>query len=478
MANVDKLQETGRGNVLVLDDDKNFSWGLCEALKDAGYKAASAASSKEGFAKLSDSPVDVVLLDLRLGAEDGVDVLKRVKKEYPDVAVIMITAFGDIPQAVECMRNGAFNFITKTAHKEPELFFATVGNAIESSLSRRRDKLHRQELKRFYDTDDIVASSEGMLSLIGKAAKVAESPSSTVLVTGETGVGKELMARLIHERSGFRDGAFVALNCSALPENLLESELFGYEKGAFTGAVRNAPGLFLEADRGTLLLDEIGEMSLGMQVKLLRVLQDRHIRPVGATRDFEVDVRVIAATNQDLQALVADKRFREDLYYRINVIHLALPPLRERKEDIPILAQHFLAKFCNAQSIPLKKISMDAVRILENYGWPGNVRELENVIERAVALEPGGVLRLSSLPGHLVSLPLPALPSAELPEDGLDLGRHLDTIARHMILQALERTSGNQTAAAKILKMSFRSFRYYVKKFKIKDLVHPGRSAD
>ena len=307
--------------------------------------------------------------------------------------------------------------------------------------------------------------------------RVAKS-TSTVLISGESGTGKELVAKAVHDLGPRRRGRFVSINCGAMPETLLESELFGYEKGAFTGAVRNAPGLFLESDHGTLLLDEIGEMSLGMQVKLLRVLQERRVRPVGATRDFEVDVRVIAATNQDLQALVADKRFREDLYYRINVIHLALPPLRERKEDIPILVQHFLGKYCQAQNLPLKKISMDAVRILENYGWPGNVRELENVIERAVALEPGPVLRLSSLPGHLVSLPMPALPSADLPEEGLDLGRHLDTIARHMILQALERTGGNQTQAAKVLKMSFRSFRYYVKKFKIKDLVHPDRSAD
>ena len=479
MANVDKLQETGRGNVLVLDDDKNFSWGLCEALKDAGYKAASAASSKEGFSKLSDSPVDVLLLDLRLGAEDGVDVLKRVKKEYPDVAVIMITAFGDIPQAVECMRNGAFNFITKTAHKEPELFFATVGNAIESSLSRRRDKLHRQELKRFYDTDDIVASSEGMLSLIGKAAKVAESPSSTVLVTGETGVGKELMARLIHERSGFRDGAFVALNCSALPENLLESELFGYEKGAFTDARMLKKGLFEVADKGTLFLDEIADMHLRLQAKLLRAIESKCFRRVGGTQDINVNTRIIAATNKKLRDEAEEGRFRLDLFYRLSVVPLEVPPLRERMEDIGPLTGHFIKRFNRELGKNVGGCSPEAMQRLLTYDWPGNVRELRNVIERAMLLETDDVV----LPGHLVLEPVrrghpdaretaapvheevrpaPASPAAARPEaDALTLA----DAEKSCILKALKLAGNNKTRAAQILGISRQTLRTKLKAY-------------
>ncbi|MBN1503808.1 MAG: sigma-54-dependent Fis family transcriptional regulator [Candidatus Eisenbacteria bacterium] len=479
MANVGKLQETGKGNVLIVDDDRNFSWGLCEALKDAGYKAASAVSSKDGFAKLSDSPVDVVLLDLKLGAEDGVDVLKRVKKEYPDVAVIMITAFGDIPQAVECMRNGAFNFITKTAHKEPELFFATVGNAIESSLSRRRDKLHRQELKRFYDTDDIVAGSEVMLELIRKAAKVAESPSSTVLVTGETGVGKELLARLIHERSSFKDGAFVALNCSALPENLLESELFGYEKGAFTDARTLKKGLFEVADRGTLFLDEIADMHLRLQAKLLRAIESKCFRRVGGTQDISVNTRIIAATNKDLRDEAEEGRFRLDLFYRLSVVPLEVPALRERMEDIGPLTEHFIKRFNRELGKNVRGSSPEAMQRLLTYDWPGNVRELRNVIERAMLLETDDVV----LPGHLVLEPVrrgrPAPKEAPAPagEEGAQtpagpaaVRPEADTLTlveaeKACILKALKLAGNNKTRAAQILGISRQTLRTKLKAY-------------
>ena len=462
--------------ILIVDDEPNLRQVLEMYFTQKGYEVVQASSGTEALKAFDGGEgFHLVICDIKMPDLDGLQVLAELKNRAEHVPVIMVTAFGSHLGALEALRNGAADYIGKPFELE-ELAF------------RARKAIEKLTLeKQVYELKEEAAARGKFGFIVGKGAvmqkvgqlveKVAQS-TATVLVSGESGTGKELVAKAVHDLGPRKRARFVSINCGAIPETLLESELFGYEKGAFTGAVRNAPGLFLEADKGTLFLDEIGEMSLGMQVKLLRVLQDHRVRPVGATPEFEVDVRVIAATNQDLQALVAEKRFREDLYYRINVIHVALPPLRERKEDIPILAQHFLAKFCAAQNIPLKKISMDAVRILENYGWPGNVRELENIIERAVALEPGPVLRLSSLPGHLASLPMPALPATDMPEDGLDLGRHLDTIARHMILQALERTAWNQTQAAKLLKMSFRSFRYYVKKFKIKDLVHPGRSAD
>jgi two-component system response regulator PilR (NtrC family) len=462
--------------ILIVDDEPNLRQVLEMYFTQKGYEVIQASSGAEALKVFgAGEGFHLVICDIKMPDLDGLQVLAELKKRAEHVPVIMVTAFGSHLGALDALRHGASDYIAKPFELEELAFRA--GKAIEKLALEKQVYELREEAAGRAKYGFVIGKSAVMQKVGHLVERVAQS-TATVLVSGESGTGKELVARAVHDLGPRKRAPFVSINCGAIPETLLESELFGYEKGAFTGAVRNAPGLFLEADKGTVFLDEIGEMSLGMQVKLLRVLQDRRVRPVGATRDFEVDVRVIAATNQDLQALVADKRFREDLYYRINVIHLALPPLRERKEDIPLLVQHFLAKYCAAQKIPLKKISMDALRILENYAWPGNVRELENVIERAVALEPGGVVRLSSLPGHLASLPLPALPAADLPEEGMDLGRHLDSIARHLILQALERTDGNQTQAAKLLKMSFRSFRYYVKKYKIKDLVHPGRAAD
>jgi len=481
MANVDKLQELKKGNVLVVDDDKNFSWSLCEALKDAGYKALSVTNSKECLSKLSEQPVDVVLLDLKLGAEDGIDVLKRIRKEFPEVTVIMITAYGDIVDAVECIKNGAFNFITKTAHKEPEVFFATVGNAIESSLSRRRDRLYRQQLKRFYDTEEIIGSSHGMAELMKKAEKIADSPSSTVLIMGETGVGKELLARLIHEKSGFREGPFVALNCSALPENLLESELFGYEKGAFTDARMLKKGLFEVADNGTLFLDEIADMHLRLQAKLLRAIESKCFRRVGGTQDINVNTRIIAASNKKLRDEAEAGRFRLDLFYRLSVVPLEVPPLRERMEDIEPLVLHFMEHFNKELSKNVRGCSPEAMQRLIAYDWPGNVRELRNVIERAMLLESDDVI----LPDHLVLEPVRRSIMA-LKQEGEPLPQYQEyakqpvpggsyepegdicTLAdaeKRCILRALKLANNNKTRAAQILGISRQTLRTKLKEY-------------
>ncbi|MCX5800967.1 MAG: sigma-54 dependent transcriptional regulator [Candidatus Eisenbacteria bacterium] len=481
MANVGKLQELKKGNVLVVDDDKSFSWSLCEALKDVGYKALSATTSKECVSKLSEQPVDAVLLDLKLGAEDGIDVLKRIKREFPEVTVIMITAYGDIPDAVECIKAGAFNFITKTAHKEPDVFFATVGNAIERSLSRRRDRLYRQELKRFYDTEEIIGSSQIMAQLMKKAEKVADSPSSTVLVMGETGVGKELLARLIHDKSGFREGPFVALNCSALPENLLESELFGYEKGAFTDARMLKKGLFEVADNGTLFLDEIADMHLRLQAKLLRAIESKCFRRVGGTQDISVNTRIIAASNKKLHDEAEAGRFRLDLFYRLSVVPLEVPPLRERMEDIEPLVLHFMEHFNKELSKNVRACSPEAMQRLVVYDWPGNVRELRNVIERAMLLETDDVI----LPDHLVLEPVRrgVLASRQegdfrpqyeeygkVPEPGRPREREGETCTlvdaeKRCILRALKLANNNKTRAAQILGISRQTLRTKLKEY-------------
>ncbi|MFH0777441.1 MAG: sigma-54 dependent transcriptional regulator, partial [Candidatus Eisenbacteria bacterium] len=455
-----------------------FSWSLCEALKEAGYKAVSALNSRECFTRLAETPVDVILLDLKLGSEDGIDVLRRIKKEYAETPVIMITAFGDIPKAVECMQNGAFNFITKAVHKEMELFFATVGNAIDASLSRRRDRLHRQELKRFYDTDDMVAMSECMQKLIVKAGKVADSPSSTVLIMGETGVGKELLARLIHERSSLREGPFVALNCSALPENLLESELFGYEKGAFTDARMLKKGLFEVADRGTLFLDEIADMHLRLQAKLLRAIESKSFRRVGGTQDISVNTRIIAASNKRLRDEAEKGNFRLDLFYRLSVVPLEVPPLKQRMEDIEPLVRLFVKRFNRELGKDVRGASPEAMHRFLTYDWPGNVRELRNVIERAMLLEADDLI----LPDHLILEPVrkdgrmsspegeapPAQerPGAAVPAREPEAEAYtLADAEKNCILKALRMSNNNKTRAAQLLGISRQTLRTKLKEY-------------
>ncbi|MEJ5165622.1 MAG: sigma-54 dependent transcriptional regulator [Thermoanaerobaculia bacterium] len=455
-------------NILVVDDEPNLRQLLKLYFEQKGWEVTLAASGTEALNLFEDgSAFQLVILDIKMPDISGLEVLIEMKKRSPIIPVIMITAFGSHTGALEALRQGAYDYITKPFELE-ELYFRAQKALEKVALEKEIYEL-REETQEKIKYGFILGKSPAMLKIAGMIEKVSKVPT-TVLITGESGTGKELIAKAIHNLGPRKNYRFVSINCGAIPETLLESELFGYEKGAFTGALKSTPGLFQVADKGTIFLDEIGEMSLPMQVKLLRVLQDRMIRPVGSTKDIEVDVRVIAATNQNLENLVQEKRFREDLYYRINVIHINIPPLRQRKEDVPVLVQAFIKKFCEKMGILEKKISLDAMRILENYPWPGNIRELENVIERAVTLEPTNVIRLSSLPHHIVTTPIKEAPIIDLPEEGIDLQRHLDEITKRLILQALERTNWNQTKAAKLLKLSFRSMRYYVQKFNLKSL--------
>jgi two-component system response regulator PilR (NtrC family) len=379
----------------------------------------------------------------------------------------MITAFASTDTAVEALRMGAYDYLSKPF--DVDELKIIVRNALERRQLRQENLLLKRTLQSTHQFSNIVGRSDAMQAVFKLIETVAPT-NSTILVTGESGTGKELAARAIHYNSLRRDRPFVAVNCGALPEQLLESELFGHMRGSFTGAAANKKGLVEVAERGTIFLDEIGEMSPMMQVKLLRVIQERKYRRVGGTEELDANIRVIAATNQDLPNMVVDGKFREDLYYRINVIQLELPPLRERVEDVPLLAEHFLEKFREQMGKDVSTISHEAVALLEQYDWPGNIRELENVIERAVALEASAAILPESLPEQ-VRRQIPrngASPAPALPEDGFDLEAHVENVERDFIVQALKRTGGKQSRAAQLLGMSFRSFRYYVKKYNVR----------
>jgi two-component system response regulator PilR (NtrC family) len=413
-------------------------------------------------ARLGEGDYDLVLCDILMPDGNGIDLVREIKAEDPHAAVIVMTAYSSDKTAIEAMKAGAYDYIPKPFDVEELRVMAQ--KALERTALEEQNLYLRRELEGKYTFSNIIGSSRRMQEIFRLVERVART-SSTVLVHGESGTGKELIARAIHFASPRAEARFLSINCGALPENLLESELFGHVRGAFTGAVREKKGLFQEADRGTLFLDEIGEMTPAMQVKLLRALQERTVRPVGGNREEAVDVRIIAATNQDLETLIDGGEFREDLYYRINVIPLHLPPLRQRREDIPLLVEHFLKKFSEEMDLgEPRRISVEAMRVLEAYPWPGNVRELENAIERAVALSSEPTLTTRDLPAHLLEGRPVASAAVTLPEEGLDLEAHLERIRAELMTQALDRAGGVQTKAAELLGMSFRSFRYYAKK--------------
>ena len=450
-------------DLLIVDDEASLRDFLAIVFEEERWTVRTGGSLAEAREAFQKNEPDLVLCDLIMPDGSGIELLKEVKAQSPSTPVIMITAHTSTKSAIEALKAGAHDYIAKPFDIE-ELKIIVRKAAERRELESENIHL-RSALEERFTFGNIIGRSPKMQEIFAIVSRIAKT-NSTVLITGESGTGKELIARAIHYHSG-RRGKFVSINCGALPENLLESELFGHEKGAFTGAIREKKGLFHEAHGGTLFLDEIGETTLPMQIKLLRVLQDRLVRRVGSNEETQVDVRVIAATNRDLSESIQKGSFREDLFYRINVIPIALPALRHRKEDISLMADHFIRKYTRNLKIPEKRISSEAMRALEKYSWPGNVRELENVIERTLALEASEVLTTRSLPeAVLVGEPM-STAVMELPTEGLDLERHLENTGKYLMLKALERTGGVQTQAAELLKMSFRSFRYYAKKYEL-----------
>jgi two-component system, NtrC family, response regulator PilR len=457
--------------ILVVDDERSMREMLAILLKREGYEVLLAENGKSAVATLEREPVDILISDIKMPDISGVEVLRAAKQIDKDILGIMITAFASTESAVEAMRLGACDYLTKPF--DLDVLRMKVREKIESRQLKQENVLLKRTLGLSHQFANIIGRSETMLEVFKMIETVART-NSTILLTGESGTGKGLVAQAIHYHSLRRERPVVAVNCGALPEALLESELFGHMRGSFTGADANKKGLVEVAERGTVFLDEIGEMSPVMQVKLLRVLQERKFRRVGGLEEMQADIRVIAATNQDLSKLVAEGRFREDLYYRINVIPIHLPPLRERREDIPLLAEHFLAKYSEQMEKAVTGVSHDALELMMRYDWPGNIRELENTIERAVALEATPTVLPDSLPPSVrggdttraVAVGQP--PGDTLPASGFDLEAHVKDIERGYIAEALKRADGVQVKAAELLGMSFRSFRYYVKKYNLR----------
>jgi len=451
--------------LLIVDDESSIRDMLAIFFHKRGFEVVTASSFAEGTAGAARSNPDLILSDIKMPDGNGLDLLRKVKAESPKTPVIMITAHTSTSDAIEAMKAGAVDYIAKPFNVE-ELAML-VDRALGEKQLHDENVYLKQELAARYTFANIIGKGSRMQEIFRTIERIGKV-SSTVLLTGESGTGKELIARAIHYTSIRKERKFVSINCGALPETLLESELFGHERGAFTGAVKEKRGLFTEADNGTLFLDEISETTPTMQVKLLRAIQEKVIRKVGGNEETSVDVRIIAATNKDLTELVTEGKFREDLFYRINVIPIVLPPLRSRLEDIAPLTSHFIQKICKDQKIPEKKISTEAMRLLEAYAWPGNVRELENTLERTVALEAGPVITASSLPESIAMGVKTRVPDFEsLPVEGINLEAYLEAVGKRLMREALDRCEGVQTKAAELLRMSFRSFRYYAKKYNL-----------
>ncbi len=452
--------------ILVVDDERSMRELLAIVLRREGFEVVLAENGKSAVELLEREPIDLLISDIKMPDLSGVDVLRAAKRVDQDILGIMITAFASTETAVEAMRLGACDYLSKPF--DIDLLKMKVREKIENRQLRQENVLLKRTLGLPHTFANMIGRSGPMLEVFKMVETVART-SSTVLLTGESGTGKGMVAQAVHFHSLRREKPLVALNCGAMPETLLESELFGHMRGAFTGAETNKKGLLEMAEKGTIFLDEIGEMSAAMQVKLLRVLQERRFRRVGGLEELQVDIRVIAATNQDLAKAVAEGRFREDLYYRINVIPIVLPPLRDRREDIPLLAEHFLAKYAEQMEKPIAGIAKSAMELLLKHDWPGNIRELENVVERAVALESSPTVLPESLPPPVRGVAArSAAPPELLPDGGFDLEAHVKELERAYIAQALERAGGVQVRAAELLGMSFRSFRYYVKKYNLR----------
>jgi two-component system, NtrC family, response regulator PilR len=470
--------------ILVVDDERSMRELLELVLKREGYLVHKAENGARALELVRQNVYDLIISDVKMPDINGIELLARVREISPETMVIMITAFATVDTARRAFKLGAEDLVIKDAGFDVEELKVSVGKVLEKKHLRQENVLLKRELRQRNSLDNIVGRSAQMQAVYQMIETVAAT-SSTVLITGESGTGKELVARAIHSTSDRAAAPFVSINCGAFTETLLESELFGYMKGSFTGAVSNRKGLFEAAEGGTIFLDEIGETTPTMQVKLLRVLQERSIRRVGGLEEIPVDVRVVAATNRDLSQMVEDGTFRNDLYYRISVIPIEMPPLRTRRTDIPDLVRHFLEKYSAAAGRPTLEISEEAIRYLETYDWPGNVRELENTIERAVALEHGRIagldrrkedtgpladhrIRHEWLPERILKYKPRNVTELDLPEEGIDLEAYLAQIEKDYIIRALQRTGGNQTRAAEILNMSVRSLRHLLDKHKIR----------
>jgi DNA-binding NtrC family response regulator len=449
-------------NILVIDDEAAQRDVLTGYLKKKGYKILSAASGKEGIDITKNNPVDIILSDFKMPDLNGIEVLEQVKKINPGISFVIVTAYGTVENAVKAMRLGAFDYISKPVDlDELDLMIERI---IENRNLKSENQFLKTQLQEKYKITSIVSQSQKMEEVINVAARVADSKAN-VLITGENGTGKEVLAKAIHYISPRKDAAFVAVNVPALTETLLESELFGHEKGAFTGADKMKKGRFEIAHGGTIFLDEVGDIPQSIQVKLLRVLQEHQFERVGGTEKIEVDVRIIAATNKDLEQKIKDGTFREDLFYRLNVVSVKIPPLRERKEDILPMIEGFIEKYCNENKREKLEISKEAADVLMKYNYPGNVRELENIIERAVVLTRGEVIAMNDLPMHIKGFKeektLATLGKGSLTEQ-------VEAMEKQLIFDALQESGGNQTKAGKLLGLTERNLRYKLKKYSIK----------
>jgi two-component system NtrC family response regulator len=452
-------------SILVVDDDSSVRRVVQMQLAEAGYAVRQAASGSEALRILAEAPPKLVITDLRMPDLDGIELFRRIVENEIQTTVIMITAFGSIESAVQAMRLGAYDYITKPIDYEALLL--AVHRAMERQNLIEEVRNLRSALDRRYGFESIIGRSKSLLRVLEMAARVAQH-DSTVLIQGETGTGKELLARAIHYNSRRKSQAFVTINCGAIPKDLIEAELFGFSRGAFTGAHANKPGKVEIADGGTLFLDEVGELPLEAQVKLLRLIQQGEIERVGATSPKVINVRIVAATNRNLQAMVEDGTFREDLFYRLAVVPLALPPLRERKDDIPEVAEHLFHKAKEKHGMQNVRVAPSVIARLTAYRWPGNIRELENLVERMLVLSNGEQITEEDLPAELRSVSQPA-PNASLVLDIPEEGISLEGVERELLLRALEKAGGNQTKAARYLDISRRTFIYRMEKHGIGD---------
>jgi two-component system response regulator PilR (NtrC family) len=453
--------------ILVVDDEESIREFLDIMLRKEGYEVTCVEDGQKAIDILKKKSFDLLISDLQMPNVTGIELLKHCRESYSDLLFMMITAFGTAESAVEAMKMGAYDYITKP-FKIDEVRI-NIANALRSRNLEVENRVLRKELQKEYSFQNLVGNSEAMHKIFELIRKVSDSPTN-VLVTGESGTGKEMVAKAIHYNSPLKDRPFVSVNCGAIPENLVESELFGHKKGSFTGAISDKEGLFEVADGGTLFLDEIGELPLNSQVRILRAIQEKTVRRVGGTEDIKVEVRIIAATNRDLEQMVQQGTFRQDLYYRLNVINIRTPALRERRDDIPLLAQHFLQKYSDRFGKQIQTISKEAMDLLRKYDFPGNVRELENIIERTVALESGATVLPESLP-QFVNTPtgrkMVSSDGIEITDEGIDLQKVLDQLEKELLVKAIHQANGVKKRAAKLLGITFRSMRYRVEKFSL-----------